>query len=226
MQEKIFYIVSTPIGNLQDISHRAIEVLSNSDFILCEDTRVALKLLNKFNIKKELISFNAFNEKSKVNLIINKINEGKIGALISDAGTPLICDPGQFLINVLIENNIKLITIPGPSALIAALTLSGFPSNSFVFEGFLPQKKGRKKKLEELSKEERTIVFYESPHRVQKTLKELNEIIPERKIAICRELTKTFEEVWRGTVSEIFTSLPQKVVKGEFVFILAPKDWK
>lgn len=226
MQEKIFYIVSTPIGNLQDISHRAIEVLSNSDFILCEDTRVALKLLNKFNIKKELISFNAFNEKSKVNLIINKINEGKIGALISDAGTPLICDPGQFLINVLIDNNIRLISIPGPSALITALTLSGFPSNSFVFEGFLPQKKGRKKKLEELCKEERTIVFYESPHRVQKTLKELNELIPERKIAICRELTKTFEEVWRGTVSEIFTSLPQKVVKGEFVFILAPKDWK
>lgn len=223
---QIFYIIATPIGNLEDITLRAIEALKVSDFIVCEDTRITSILLNKLNIKKELLSFNAYNEKNKVDIIVKKIVEGKIGSLVSDSGTPLICDPGQILINKLIEKEIKIVSIPGPSALLLALTLSGFPASSFVFEGFLPLKKGRQKKFLELASEEKTIVFYESPHRVEKTLNELNEYMPERKIAVCRELTKIYEEVWRGTPASILSDLSNKIVKGEFVFVISPKDWK
>lgn len=218
------YIVSTPIGNLKDITLRAIEILKEVDFIICEDTRVASILLNNFEIKKELISLNAFNEKNKIDFLIKKIEE-KNAALISDAGTPTISDPGIKLVSLAIKNGINVIPIPGPSALIAALTVAGFPTNSFLFEGFLPQKKGRQKLLSELSKEKRTIILYESSHRIEKLLNELNDFMPNRMLAICRELTKKFEEVIRGYPEEILTNLTSNQKRGEFVVVISPLNW-
>ncbi len=219
------FIVSTPIGNLKDITLRAIETLKEVNFIICEDTRVASILLHSLEIKKELISLNAFNEKNKIDYIIKKI-EGKNAALISDAGTPTISDPGIKLVSLAIKNGINVIPIPGPSALIAALTVAGFPTDSFVFEGFLPQKKGRQKLLAQLAKEERTIILYESSHRIEKLLNELNEFIPNRMIAVCRELTKKFEEVIRGYPNEILLNLTNVQKKGEFVVVISPLNWK
>lgn len=219
------YIVSTPIGNLKDITLRAIEILREVDFIICEDTRVASILLNNFEIKKELISLNAFNEKNKIDFIIKKLEE-KNAALISDAGTPTISDPGIKLVSLAIKNGIDVIPIPGPSALITALTVAGFPTNSFLFEGFLPQKKGRQKLLLELAQEKRTIILYESSHRIEKLLNELNEYMPNRMLAVCRELTKKFEEVIRGYPEEILTNLTSNQKKGEFVVVISPINWK
>ncbi len=220
------YIVSTPIGNLKDITLRAIETLKEADFILCEDTRTSGNLLNHFEIKKELISFNAFNEKNKIELIINRILSNQIAALISDAGTPLISDPGVRLVSSCINNGIEIIPVPGASALIAALSMSGLPTDSFVFEGFIPQKKGRQTKLKELAEEKRTIVLYESTYRIEKLLNELNEFLPDRFVVVCREITKKFEESWRGFPNELIDSLLHKTTKGEFVVVIAPKDWK
>ena len=225
MENKLF-IVSTPIGNLKDLTFRAVEVLKEIDLIACEDTRVASILLNHYEIKKELISLNAVNETHRIENILGRIESGDSCALISDAGTPGISDPGVRLISAAIERRIEVVPIPGPSALITALTISGLPTNSFVFEGFIPQKKGRQKKLDQLSNEERTIVLYESTYRIEKLLNELNEHMPERLIVVCRELTKKFEETWRGTPSEILASLGEKVTKGEFVVVIAPKEWK
>lgn len=220
------YIVSTPIGNLKDITLRAIETLKEVDFILCEDTRVSGNLLNHFEIKKELISLNAFNEKNKIEFIVNRILSNQTAALISDAGTPLISDPGVRLVSSCIEKDIEIIPIPGPSALIAAISMSGLPTDAFVYEGFLPQKKGRQTKLKELAEENRTIVIYESMYRIEKLLKELNEYLPERFIVVCREITKKFEETWRGFPRELVESFSEKISKGEFVVVIAPKDWK
>jgi 16S rRNA (cytidine1402-2'-O)-methyltransferase len=225
MENKLF-IVSTPIGNLKDITFRAIEILKEVNLIACEDTRVASILLNHYEIKKELISLNAVNETHRIENILRRIESGDSCALISDAGTPGISDPGVRLISAAIERRIEVVPIPGPSALITALTISGLPTNSFVFEGFIPQKKGRQKKLSELSNEERTIVLYESTYRIEKLLNELNEHMPERLVVVCRELTKKFEETWRGTPSEILASFGEKVSKGEFVVVIAPKEWK
>ena len=225
MENKLF-IVSTPIGNLKDLTFRAVEVLKEIDLIACEDTRVASILLNHYEIKKELISLNAVNETHRIENILRRIESGDSCALISDAGTPGISDPGVRLISAAIERRIEVVPIPGPSALITALTISGLPTNSFVFEGFIPQKKGRQKKLDQLSNEERTIVLYESTYRIEKLLNELNEHMPERLIVVCRELTKKFEETWRGTPSEILASFGEKVTKGEFVVVIAPKEWK
>jgi 16S rRNA (cytidine1402-2'-O)-methyltransferase len=225
MENKLF-IVSTPIGNLKDLTFRAVEVLKEIDLIACEDTRVASILLNHYEIKKELISLNAVNETHRIENILGRIESGDSCALISDAGTPGISDPGVRLISAAIERRIEVVPIPGPSALITALTISGLPTNSFVFEGFIPQKKGRQKKLKELSNEERTIVLYESTYRVEKLLNELNEHMPERLVVVCRELTKKFEETWRGTPSEILASFGEKVTKGEFVVVIAPREWK
>ena len=225
MENKLF-IVSTPIGNLKDITFRAVEILREVSLIACEDTRVASILLNHYEIKKELISLNAVNETRRIENILGRIEAGDSCALISDAGTPGISDPGVRLISAAIERGIEVVPIPGPSALITALTISGLPTNSFVFEGFIPQKKGRQKKLDQLSNEERTIVLYESTYRIEKLLKELNEHMPERLIVVCRELTKKFEETWRGTPAEILASFREKVSKGEFVVVIAPKEWK
>ena len=219
------YIVSTPIGNLKDITLRAIETLNEVDFILCEDTRVTSVLLKQYNIIKQLISFNAISETKKIPSIIERIKKGHSYALVSDAGTPAISDPGVRLVSEAIKEGIQVITIPGVTALVAALTISGLPTDSFVFEGFLPQKKGRQKKLKELSEEGRTIVLYESSHRISKLIDELVEYFPERYVVVCRELTKKFEETWRGYPAQLQATLNQKTIKGEFVFVIASKDW-
>ena len=220
------YIVSTPIGNLKDITFRAIETLNEVDFILCEDTRVTSTLLKQYNIIKQLISLNAVNETKKIPAIIERLNLGQNYALVSDSGTPAISDPGIRLISESIKNDIQIISIPGATALISALTVSGLPTDAFVFEGFLPQKKGRQKKLKQLSEEERTIILYESSHRIVKLIDELTEYVPDRFIVVCRELTKMFEEYWRGFPAEIKDSLAQKTIKGEFVFVIARRDWQ
>ncbi len=225
MNGKIF-VVSTPIGNLKDISFRAIESLKEVDFILCEDTRVSSILLKHYDISKELISFNAISEQKKIPYVIERIKNGETCAIVSDSGTPLISDPGVRLISEAINHSVEIVPVPGASAVLAALTISGLPTDSFVFEGFLPQKKGRQKKLKELSEEKRTIIIYESPFRIEKLLNELNEYMPERFIVVCRELTKKFEETWRGYPKEILESLDEKVVKGEFVIVIAPANFK
>ena len=220
------YIVSTPIGNLKDITLRAIETLNEVDFILCEDTRVTSILLKQYNIIKQLISFNAVSEIKKIPLIIERLQNGQSYALVSDAGTPAISDPGIRLVSEAVKNEIQVITIPGATALIAALTVSGLPTDSFIFEGFLPQKKGRQKKLNELTKEERTIVLYESSHRIIKLIDELVKYFSERYVVVCRELTKKFEETWRGYPADLKEKLSDKIVKGEFVIVIASKRWK
>ena len=220
------YIVSTPIGNLKDITLRAIETLNEVDFILCEDTRVTSTLLKHYHIIKQLISFNAVNEIKKIPAIIERLKFGQSYALVSDSGTPAISDPGIRLISESIKNGIEIISIPGATALISALTVSGLPTDAFVFEGFLPQKKGRQKVLKQLAEEPRTIVLYESSHRIVKLIDELTEYLPERFIVVCRELTKMFEEYWRGFPVTIKESIKQKTIKGEFVVVIAAKDWK
>ncbi|RKY90978.1 MAG: 16S rRNA (cytidine(1402)-2'-O)-methyltransferase [Ignavibacteriae bacterium] len=220
------YIVSTPIGNLKDITSRALETLEQVDFILCEDTRITSRLLKHYNITKKLISFNAVSETKKIPITLKRIQTGENCALVSDAGTPAISDPGIRLISQAIKEEIEIIPIPGASALIAALTVSGLPTDSFVFEGFLPQKKGRQKKLKELSEEKRTIVLYESTYRIKKLIAELVDYMPGRFVVVCRELTKMFEETWRGYPNELKEQLNEKVVKGEFVVVIAPIGWK
>jgi 16S rRNA (cytidine1402-2'-O)-methyltransferase len=215
------YIVSTPIGNLKDITLRALEILQSVDFIACEDTRVTAFLLNHYSIKKEMISLNAANEVHKINYIIERIKSGEKCALVSDAGTPGISDPGTRLISAAVREELTVVSVPGVTAAIAALTLSGFPTDAFLFEGFLPQKKGRQKKLMGLAAEERTIIIYESPYRIEKLLNELNQYMPDRMIVAAREITKKFEEVWRGTAADLIAK-GDKMIKGEFVLIIAP----
>jgi len=219
------YVVATPIGNLEDITLRALETLKSVDFVICEDTRVTKILFDHYNIQKKFVVVNANNEEFQINKILQEIKSGYSCALVSDAGTPLISDPGSKLINEAIKNEIKIIPVPGPSAVTAALSVSGLPSSSFVFEGFLPQKKGRQKKLQELANEERTIILYESMHRIKKLIEELNNYMPERLIVVARELTKKFEEIWRGTPNEILKDFDKKIIKGEFVVIIAPKNF-
>ena len=224
--EQSLYIVSTPIGNLKDITLRALEILKDVDFIACEDTRVTGILLNHYDIKKELVSLNAASEIKKTEYVVGRILGGESCALVSDAGTPAISDPGIRLISGAVKTGITILTIPGPSAVTAALTLAGLPTNSFVFEGFIPQKKGRQKKLKELTEEKRTIVLYESTYRIEKLLNELNEYMPGRWVVVCREITKKFEETWRGYPKEILDSLDTKITKGEFALVIAPADWR
>ncbi|MGD8306311.1 MAG: 16S rRNA (cytidine(1402)-2'-O)-methyltransferase [Ignavibacteria bacterium] len=225
MSSKI-YIVSTPIGNLKDITFRALEVIDEVDFILCEDTRITSRILQHYKLRKELISFNAFSESKKIPSILKRIAKGENCALLSDAGTPLISDPGVRLISQAIKEDIEIIPIPGATALIAALTFSGLPTDSFIFEGFIPQKKGRQKILKELALEKRTIVIYESTYRIKKLLEEIASYMPDRYLVVCRELTKKFEETWRGYAEEIISDLDKKTLKGEFVVVLAPIGWK
>jgi len=222
----MLYVVATPIGNFNDITIRALDVLKEVDFILCEDTRTSGNLLKHFEIKKELVSFNARMEEKKIDSVINRIKLGDTAALLSDAGTPAISDPGVRLVNSAHKNGIKVVGIPGANAAILALSIAGLPTDSFIFEGFLPQKKGRQKKLTQLKNEERTIVLYESMYRIEKLIKELTEFMPDRIIAIGRELTKKFEEIWRGLPEEILQSIAEHKLKGEFVVIIAPKNWK
>ena len=219
------HIVATPIGNLEDITFRAIRTLKEVNFIACEDTRVTKTLLEKFEFSNELFSLNAQSEKGKLHIVIDRILKGENCALVSDAGTPTISDPGVRLVNEAIKNNIQIVGIPGANAAILALSISGLPTDSFTYEGFLPQKKGRQKILKQLSEEERTIVLYESTYRIEKLLKELSEFMPTRTVVVQRELTKKFEESWRGLPSKILEEIPNKITKGEFVVIISPISW-
>jgi len=218
------FIVPTPIGNLGDITFRGIETLKSVDLILAEDTRTSLKLLKHYNISSKIESYHMHNEHKKLGSIISKISEGNKIALISDAGTPSISDPGFLLVRECINNNIEVECLPGATALITALVVSGLPSDKFLFEGFLPVKKGRTKRLKELTNEKKTIVFYESPHRILKTLKDFsNYFNSENQISVSREITKIYEETFRGTIEESIEHFEKNKPKGEFVIVLSIK---
>ena len=221
-----FFIVSTPIGNLSDITYRAVETLKSVNYIICEDTRVTKILLDHYAISKPLLVSNARSEMSIISKVLDDLNSGQNIAMVSDAGTPCISDPGVRVINKLIHNNIIVTGIPGVSAAMLALSISGLPTDSFRFEGFLPQKKGRQKKLKQLAEEDITIILYESVYRIKKLIEELNEYMPSREIVIARELTKKFEETWRGTPSNILSQFDQKILKGEFTIVISPSSWK
>ena len=219
------YLVATPIGNLSDITFRAIETLKEVDFIAAEDTRQTLKLLNHFNIKKPLLSYHEHNKKESGEKIINEVLEGKSAAVVTDAGTPGVSDSGSDLVKLCIQNGIEVYSIPGAAAFLYALIVSGIDTSKFVFEGFLPKKAGeRKLRYEKLKDEDRTIIFYESPHRIKKTLDEFVEVFGDRPCAICRELTKIHEEVLRVTLKEAVEIYKEREPKGEFVIVLCGKS--
>ena len=218
------YIVPTPIGNLDDIMLRAVNVLREVDFILAEDTRTTSFLLRHLGIEKKLHSHHKFNEHATVKMVAGSIAAGRNAALVSDAGTPGISDPGFLLVRTCVEAGIEVETLPGATALVPALVQSGFPCDRFCFEGFLPQKKGRAKQLQSLADEERTMVFYESPYRVVKCLEQFAEVFgSERRVSVSRELTKKFEQTVRGTVAEVLEHFRTTEPKGEFVIVLAGK---
>lgn len=218
----MLYIVATPIGNLKDITLRALETLKAADLIACEDTRHTKILTSHYGINKPLVSYYEYNKISRGEYLIKLLKEGKQIALVSDAGTPGISDPGSHIIRQAIENNIPVTFIPGPAAFIDALVLSGFPTDKFIFEGFLPVKPGaRRKKLSELSEEKRTIVIYESPHRLLKTLQDILDTLGDIDISCARELTKKFEEIKRGKASEILDYFEKQGVRGEFILVLS-----
>jgi len=215
------YLVPTPIGNLGDMTFRALEVLKEVDLVLAEDTRKSGILLKHFQVNKPVQSHHKFNEHRTLESLIQRIMGGTSIALVTDAGTPGISDPGFLLIRACIEKGIEVETLPGPTAFIPALVNSGLPCERFVFEGFLPQKKGRQKRMTELSQEKRTIVLYESPYRLEKTLKQLSDHFgSERKASVSRELTKIHEETVRGTLEELSQHFNEKVIKGEIVLIV------
>ena len=218
------YIVPTPIGNLDDITLRAVNVLREVDFILAEDTRTTSFLLRHLGIEKKLHSHHKFNEHATVKMVAGSFAAGRNAALVSDAGTPGISDPGFLLVRTCVEAGIEVETLPGATALVPALVQSGFPCDRFCFEGFLPQKKGRAKQLQSLADEERTMVFYESPYRVVKCLEQFAEVFgSERRVSVSRELTKKFEQTVRGTVAEVLEHFRTTEPKGEFVIVLAGK---
>ncbi len=215
------YVVGTPIGNLGDISPRALETLQNVDFIAAEDTRVTLKLLNRFEIKKEMISYFEHNKGLKDGYIIDRILRGESCALVSDAGMPAISDPGEDLVRKCRENGVEIESVPGPTAVATALSISGFPTKRFCFEGFLSaDKKEKKAHLEELKNEKRTMVFYEAPHKLQATLKDMLNILGDREIALVKELTKIHEDVFITTFGEAIAFYETNPPKGEFVLII------
>jgi 16S rRNA (cytidine1402-2'-O)-methyltransferase len=215
------YIVSTPIGNLEDITFRAVKILSAVDLIAAEDTRKTKILLDHYQISKPMLSYFDHNERFRATQLVEKLLAGQSIALVSDAGTPGISDPAYRIVRDSIDHGILIVPVPGASALLAALVVSGLPTNNFVFEGFLPVKKGRKTKLEFLKSEKRTIVLYESPHRIVKTLRELLEYLGDREIVLAREVSKKFEEILRGRTSELLSKTASSTPRGEFVIVLA-----
>ncbi|MBX2946640.1 MAG: 16S rRNA (cytidine(1402)-2'-O)-methyltransferase [Cyclobacteriaceae bacterium] len=218
------YIVPTPIGNLGDITLRSLEVLKAVDLILAEDTRTSGKLLKHYLISKPLQSFHNFNEHKVVHTLVKRLQAGEKMALVSDAGTPGISDPGFLIVRATLQAGIEIDCLPGATAFVPALIKSGLPCDRFVFEGFLPHKKGRQTLLKKLAEEERTIVFYESPHRLVKTLGQLKEYFgPERQVSVSRELTKLFEETKNGTLEEVYRHFSTKEVKGEIVVVVGGK---
>ena len=218
------FIVPTPIGNLKDITIRAIDTLQAVDIIYAEDTRTSLKLLNHYEISTPMQSFHMHNEHAKINNIISSFKQGKTAAIISDAGTPGISDPGFSLVRACIENDIEVECLPGATALIPALINSGFPCEKFSFEGFLPAKKGRTKRLKEIVTQEKTMIFYESPHRLIKTLKDFSEYFTgENQVSVSREISKKFEKTIRGTLLQVIDHFEKNKPKGEFVIVLSTK---
>ena len=218
------YIVPTPIGNLDDMTFRAIKVLKNVDIILAEDTRTSGKLLKHFEIETPMQSHHMHNEHKTVNSIVDRIKNGQTFALISDAGTPAISDPGFLLTRACVQNNIEIDCLPGATAFVPALVNSGLPNDRFVFEGFLPPKKGRQTRLKLLAEETRTMIFYVSPHKLVKTLKQFSEYFgEERQVSVSRELSKMYEETIRGTTTEVLNYYEKKAAKGEIVLIVAGK---
>ncbi len=221
------YIVPTPIGNLEDITLRALTVLKEADFILAEDTRKTGFLLKHFQIESKMFSHHKFNEHKTSEMIVQRILAGETGALVSDAGTPAISDPGFLLVKHAIEQEVEIECLPGATAFVPALVNSGLPNDRFCFEGFLPQKKGRQKRLLALAEETRTMIFYESPYRLVKTLEQLGEFFgEERKVSVSRELSKLHEENKRGTLAEVAIHFASKTVKGEIVIIVEGKEDK
>lgn len=217
----ILYIVGTPIGNLEDMSVRAVRTLGEVDFIAAEDTRVTLKLLNHFEIKKPMVSYHEHNAREKGGEILTRLLAGESCAIVTDAGMPCISDPGEDLVRLCAQNGIDTRIIPGPSAAISALALSGLDTSKFVFEGFLnPQKNTRLERLEELRREKRTIIFYEAPHKLCDTLRAMYQVLGDRRITLARELTKIYEEVVRTTLSQAIELYEQKAPKGEFVLVV------
>lgn len=220
------YLIPTPVGNLEDITLRAINILKSVDLILAEDTRTSKFLLNKYEISTRMESHHKFNEHEKVEYVAQRINAGMNIALISDAGTPAISDPGFLLVRKCVENDIEVETLPGATAFVPALVNSGLPTDRFTFEGFLPPKKGRMTRLTELSEEPRTMIFYESPYRLAKTLKQLYEFFGEdRRCSVSREISKLHEETRRGTLKELAQWYEEHEPKGEIVFIVEGKDY-
>jgi 16S rRNA (cytidine1402-2'-O)-methyltransferase len=221
MTSGTLYIVATPIGNLEDITLRAIRVLKEADLVAAEDTRHTRHLLDRYQIDTRLTSYHDHNKEEKAPVLVARMLEGKNVALVSDAGTPGISDPGYFLINLAIDQNIPVVPIPGATAAIAALSVSGMPTDRFLFEGFLPAKHlARLKRLQELSKEERTIIFYEAPHKIIRAVADMLAVLGDRRAVITRELTKIHEETVRGTLSESLKRLQEGTIKGEFTVVL------
>lgn len=218
------YLVPTPIGNLDDITLRALKVLEEVDVILAEDTRTSGKLLKHHLIYKPLQSYHIFNEHRAAEKLVERMHAGETMALISDAGTPSISDPGFLLVREALKAGLEVNCLPGATAFVPALVNSGLPSDRFVFEGFLPHKKGRQTRLQKLAEEERTIILYESPHRLIKCLEQLKEHLGDRQASVSRELTKMYEETLRGTLSELSLHFVEKGVKGEFVIVVEGKN--
>ena len=217
----ILYVVPTPVGNMEDMTLRAIRILKEADLVLAEDTRTSGILLKHFEIKNHLMSHHKFNEHGTAAGIVERLKAGQTIALISDAGTPGISDPGFYLVREAVQAGITVQTLPGATAFVPALVSSGLPDDRFCFEGFLPQKKGRQTRLESLREESRTMVFYESPYRLLKTLGQFAEVFgPDRPVSCCREISKIHEESVRGTLSEVITHFKEKEPKGEFVIVV------
>lgn len=215
------FVVATPIGNLEDISQRALRILGEVDLIACEDTRITKRLLDHYQIKTNTISYHQHSKVGKIDFIINQLKDGKSIALVSDAGTPGISDPGGLLVKAAQQENIKVESVPGPSALVTALSVSGLPTDKFIFYGFLPHKKGRQTVLLEIKNNKMTSVFYESVHRIEKALTEMIELEVDKEIVVARELTKKFETLYKGSIQEVLQKLKEDQVKGEFVVMVS-----
>ena len=220
-EDGVLYVVSTPIGNLEDITLRALRMLKEVDLIAAEDTRKTGFLLKHFEIKNKITSYHDYNKEKKTPFLINQLKSGKDVAIVSDAGTPGISDPCYFLVKEALKQEIRIVPLPGPSALLSALVVSGLPTDRFVFEGFLPQKKSKRaKRIKELSSEKRTLVLFESPYRLIQTLENLNQMLGERRIVVARELTKKFEEITRGKITDVKSYFEKRKIKGEMVIIV------
>jgi 16S rRNA (cytidine1402-2'-O)-methyltransferase len=220
----MFYIVGTPIGNMEDITFRAIEALKDVDYVFAEDTRVSKKLLSRYDIDKVVYQYHEHNKHHQAENIVNLLKEGKKIALVTDAGMPCISDPGYEVVDLAHKEKIKVIAIPGVSAMTTAASIAGINMRRFAFEGFLPKKKGRQTLLKKLAVEERTIIFFESPYRIVKTLKDIHEYLGDRYVVITRELTKIYEEVIRGDIQEVIQRLEKSPIKGEIVLIVEGEE--